>query len=238
MVNIYQPSSTKIILYHNGNDGGVTLTASIAGCTAFTRDISLGAPQPNGISRTENVCIGSTEYEYTLTALPAVPATNYLWTITVTANGSTYTNTYTSTSNYFFGYEPGISNSAVIDVKVKTQNSCGTSADQSFPYSFSPTICFSGFRIKISPNPPVSNQINIEITDDIVNNDSQVKKAEKQSLAFASIYSLENKILIKKIKFDSFQSRLNINTSDLKPGKYILQINKNGVMKSTVFIIQ
>jgi hypothetical protein len=222
-------TSSKVRLTKTG-DGSVILTASIPNCSSLTKTVLLGAPQPTGLWHYELACIGGSEFYYRVVATPNVSNTSYIWTITSPNFG---VNTYTTSSNEYYGFESPGDNNTVIAVKVKTQNACGTSIN-SFTYSFSPTICGGGWRIITYPN-PAADVINIEIKGEY-NLTLKNRMIKNQNIEII-LYDANNNLL-RIIKAPASKKMVTLNTSNLKPGRYTLVVSKNGEKKSSLVLIK
>lgn len=204
-------TSTKVEVTKSGN-GPLLINAAIPNCALKTISVTLGLPpQPTGILRNEIACVGGSEYEYQLIASPNVPSTSYIWTITSSNFG---VSSSTTSNNEYWGYEGPADNSTVIGVQVKTQNGCGTSANQSFNYSFSPTICGGWYRMVLSPNPAKE-----DIT--IIVEDIRMNKINYKFKGIVQVYN-ENNILVRKIVTD--REKIVLSRAGLKPGRYFVQI--------------
>lgn len=159
----------------------------------------IGTPEPQYMYIWSESCLGGSDWEVTLQAVPNIGGVNYIWNY----NGVDGLPTNSST---FYSYEFPAN---CIDMNFKINNSCGTSSYISKPSTFCPSNC-GGFRMMISPNPS-KDQITIS-------------SGIKSSLKIYQLKITDIKGDVKKNFKTPGQSQITVNIQNLTSGLYYIQI--------------
>ncbi len=170
----------------------------------------LGLVDPSSIFREYSACIGGGDWEARFVASPVITGMTYLWSI----NGGSFNS---GDALYMLNQWSDPS----VNLDIKYQNACGTTAPLSSQFGGNPVTYYSpcsGFRAVISPN-PAKDYFDVSIEDY-----NTGKKPAGNKVLEVSIYDFGYSTLFKKVKGRIGLKTQRISIRNLKPGKYIAVI--------------